>query len=67
MTFFDEMFYETNSKNNKIITSIIPYYLSDGQTNMLFPFICINEPNYKQDVQLVIKQLDYFQNLFMIG
>ena len=36
----------TNSTTN--ITSIIPYYLSDGTTNnfranMLYPFICINE------------------------
>jgi hypothetical protein len=37
-----------NSTTGETITSIIPYYISDGQTNnfranMLFPFICVNE------------------------
>lgn len=39
----------TNTHTGENINSIIPYYISDGHTNnfranMLFPFICINDP-----------------------
>jgi hypothetical protein len=38
----------TNSETGENISSIIPYYISDGKTNnfranMLYPFICIND------------------------
>ena len=44
----------THTQGETIITSRIPYYISDGQTNSLrinalLPFICVNELNIKEN------------------